>query len=75
MAPEDTPIQQDWSLVGSMLMLVPVSPDANVYQATPWDPLVPGGVILTMLWSRPGSWLDSNATPLGTDPLILLHEE
>ncbi len=46
-----------------------------VYQATPWDPLVLGGVLLTMLC--PGllaGWIPARRT-LGTDPLILLHEE
>ena len=46
-----------------------------VYQATPWDPLVLGGVLLTMLClGLLAGWIPARRA-LGTDPLILLHEE
>ena len=46
-----------------------------VYQATPWDPLVLGGVLLTMLClGLLAGWVPARRA-LGTDPLILLHEE
>jgi ABC-type antimicrobial peptide transport system permease subunit len=46
-----------------------------VYQATPWDPLVLGGVLLTMLiLGLLAGWIPARRA-LGTDPLILLHEE
>jgi predicted permease len=46
-----------------------------VYQATPWDPLVLGSVLLTMLClGLLAGWIPARRA-LGTDPLILLHEE
>ena len=46
-----------------------------VYQATPRDPLVLAGVLLTMLClGLLASWIPAQRA-LGTDPLILLHEE
>jgi ABC-type antimicrobial peptide transport system permease subunit len=46
-----------------------------VYQATPWDPLVLGGVLLTMLFlGLLAGWIPARRA-LSTDPLILLREE
>ena len=46
-----------------------------VYQATPRDPVVLGGVILTMLLvGLVAAWIPAQRA-LGADPLILLREE
>jgi hypothetical protein len=46
-----------------------------VSQATPWDPLVLGGVVLTMgLLGLVAGWIPARRA-LATDPLILLREE
>jgi ABC-type antimicrobial peptide transport system permease subunit len=46
-----------------------------VYQATPWDPVVLGGVLLTMLFlGLLAGWIPARRA-LATDPLILLREE
>jgi ABC-type lipoprotein release transport system permease subunit len=46
-----------------------------VYQATPWDPIVLGGVVLTMLTlGLVAGWIPARRA-LATDPLILLREE
>jgi predicted permease len=46
-----------------------------VYQATPWDPIVLGGVLLTMLFlGLLAGWIPAQRA-LDTDPLILLREE
>jgi len=46
-----------------------------VYQATPWDPIVLGGVVLTMLTlGLVAGWVPARRA-LATDPLILLREE
>ncbi len=46
-----------------------------VYQATPWDPMVLGGVLLTMcVLGLVAGWIPARRA-LGTDPLILLREE
>jgi hypothetical protein len=46
-----------------------------VYQATPWDPIVLGGVVLTMLFlGILAGWIPARRA-LGTNPLILLREE
>ena len=46
-----------------------------VYQATPRDPLVIGGVILTMLLlGLIAAWVPAQRA-LGADPLMLLREE
>ena len=46
-----------------------------VYQATPRDPVVLGGVILTMLAvGLIAAWIPAQRA-LGADPLILLREE
>jgi predicted permease len=46
-----------------------------VYQATPWDPIVLGGVVLTMLTlGLVAGWVPARRA-LAVDPLILLREE
>jgi ABC-type antimicrobial peptide transport system permease subunit len=46
-----------------------------VYQATPRDPVVLGGVILTMLLvGLVAAWIPAQRA-LGADPLVLLREE
>jgi ABC-type antimicrobial peptide transport system permease subunit len=46
-----------------------------VSHATPWDPLVLGGVVLTMLFlGLLAGWIPARRA-LSTDPLILLREE
>ena len=46
-----------------------------VYKATPWDPMVLGGVVLTMLTlGLVAGWVPARRA-LATDPLILLREE
>jgi len=46
-----------------------------VSQATPWDPLVLGGVVVTMaLLGLAAGWIPARRA-LGTDPLILLRED
>jgi ABC-type antimicrobial peptide transport system permease subunit len=46
-----------------------------VSQATPWDPVVLGGVVLTMgLLGLVAGWIPARRA-LATDPLILLREE
>jgi ABC-type antimicrobial peptide transport system permease subunit len=46
-----------------------------VSQATPWDPVVLGGVVLTMLLlGLLAGWVPARRA-LSTDPLILLREE
>lgn len=46
-----------------------------VYKATPWDPIVLGGVVLTMLTlGLVAGWIPARRA-LATDPLILLREE
>jgi predicted permease len=46
-----------------------------VYQATPWDPVVLGGVLGTMLClGLTAGWIPARRA-LGVDPLILLREE
>jgi len=48
---------------------------AIVYQATPRDPIVLGGVILTMLAvGLVASWIPARRA-VAVDPVILLHEE
>ncbi|NYF53743.1 ABC transporter permease [Tunturiibacter gelidoferens] len=46
-----------------------------VSQATPWDPIVLGGVLLTMLFLGLLAGCVPARRALGTDPLILLREE
>jgi ABC-type antimicrobial peptide transport system permease subunit len=46
-----------------------------VYQATPKDPIVLGGVVLTMLFmGLVASWIPARHA-LAVDPMILLREE
>jgi predicted permease len=46
-----------------------------VYQATPWDPIVLGGVVLTMVFlGLLAGWIPARRA-LRTNPLILLREE
>lgn len=46
-----------------------------VYQAGPWDPVVLGGVVLTMVFlGLLAGWIPARRA-LGTNPLILLREE
>jgi len=45
-----------------------------VYQATPRDPLVLAGVVLTMLLGLLATWIPARRA-LATDPLMLLREE
>jgi predicted permease len=46
-----------------------------VYQATPKDPVILGGVILTMLWVGLAAALVPARRALAVDPMILLREE
>jgi ABC-type antimicrobial peptide transport system permease subunit len=50
-----------------------------VYQATPWDPIVLAGVLMTMLLlGLMAGWIPARIPArraLGVDPLILLREE
>jgi ABC-type antimicrobial peptide transport system permease subunit len=46
-----------------------------VYQATPWDPIVLGGVVVTMLLLGLLAGSIPARRALATDPMILLREE
>jgi len=63
---------------GSALSLLPPPIDPHtfiVYQATPRDPLVLGGVVLAMsLLGLPATWIPAQRA-LSVNPLILLREE
>ena len=50
-------------------------PSYIVYKATPRDPIVLGGVVLTMLLlGLIAAWIPAQRA-LGVDPVALLHEE